>query len=135
MKLIHFTIRTIRNIRDVLRFNIKNILFLYKNSDNYPLISIVIPLYNEERFIIDCLRSIKRQSYKNFECIIVNDCSTDNSKNFVQPFISNDQRFRLIDHKENKGLPSSRNTGLQNSNGPLFLDGHKNKLIITVCYK
>ena len=72
--------------------------------------SVVIPLYNKEAFVTKTLNSVLNQTYQNFEVIIVNDCSTDNSLNVVQKI--DDSRFKIIKHNENKGLSASRNTGI-----------------------
>ena len=72
--------------------------------------SVVIPLYNKEAFVAKTLNSVLNQTYQNFEVIIVNDCSTDNSLNVVQKI--DDSRFKIIKHNENKGLSASRNTGI-----------------------
>jgi glycosyltransferase involved in cell wall biosynthesis len=61
-----------------------------------PEISIVIPVYNAEKFLEQCLNSILQQTYKNWECIIVNDGSTDNSLSIIQKFASQDDRFSYI---------------------------------------
>ena len=111
-------------IVDLIYIVIMNLRLSVKNSFKFPLVTIVVPLFNEERFIIDCLKSIKQQSYKNWECFIVNDCSTDNSVNIAEKFIRGAPGFRIIHHDRNRGLAASRNTGLQNANGEFitFLD-------------
>jgi len=63
---------------------------------------IIIPLYNVEKWIKNCLRSVKIQSYKDFECIIIDDISTDNSVEVIKKEINNDNRFRLIINQEKK---------------------------------
>lgn len=95
-----------------------------KDSFKHPLVSIVVPLFNEERFVADCLNSIKRQTYKNWECIVVNDCSTDRSVEVAKKTIGDDQRFRILHREKNSGLSRSRNTGLRSANGEFitFLD-------------
>lgn len=60
-----------------------------------PLISIIVPIYNAENYLFDCLNSILAQTYKNFEAILVNDGSTDNSENIAQRFCVDDPRFKL----------------------------------------
>lgn len=69
-----------------------------------PLINIVVPVYNSERWIKDCLKSIFLQSYKNWKCIVINDASTDKTKNIIDKtdFINNDNRFKVIHNKYNK---------------------------------
>ncbi len=85
------------------------------------MISIIIPLYNQEKYIIRCISSILLQSYENFEIIIVNDGSSDNSVDLVKSI--SDRRVRLI-NKKNGGVSSARNKGLENANGKwiMFLD-------------
>jgi teichuronic acid biosynthesis glycosyltransferase TuaG len=85
------------------------------------LVSVIIPCYNAERFIQTTILSVQNQSYQNFEIIVVNDGSTDNSLNIIKNL--NDQRIHIID-KENSGVSDSRNIGFQKSKGDfiLFLD-------------
>jgi glycosyltransferase involved in cell wall biosynthesis len=89
-----------------------------------PLISVVVPLYNDAEHAIEALESIRTQSYRNLECIIVDDTSTDQSPALVETWIKRDTRFRMIHHETNRGLPGSRNTGLAAAVGAYicFLD-------------
>jgi len=95
-----------------------------RNSSTFPKITIVVPLYNEERFIHETINSIRQQNYKSIEVIVVNDASTDNSARAAEIAIENDSRFRIITHDTNKGLAASRNTGINNATGEYitFLD-------------
>ncbi len=77
-----------------------------------PKISIIIPCYNSSSYIKECLDSIKEQSFTDFEVIIVNDGSTDDSEEIIQKNIQNDPRFRLI-NQVNQGVSSARNLGLE----------------------
>ena len=88
------------------------------------LISIIIPIYNVENYIEECLTSVINQTYKNLEIICVDDCGSDNSVNITESFMKKDSRIKLIKHSENMGLPQARNTGIKNSNGKylFFLD-------------
>lgn len=88
-----------------------------------PLVSVVIPSYNIEKFIIDALESVKKQTYQNFEVIVVDDGSTDGTKDLIRQFLS-DQRFKLIEQK-NSGPAAARNLGVCHSKGEFiaFLDG------------
>ena len=79
------------------------------------LISIVVPIYNVENYLRQCLDSISEQTYKNFECILINDGSTDNSKQIAEEFLL-DSRFRYFE-KENGGVSSARNLGIECSGG------------------
>ena len=92
------------------------------NKDS--LISIIIPVYNVEKHIEQCLNSIKKQSYQNFEVIIVNDGSLDNTESICKRITQSDVRFRYFS-KENGGVSSARNFGLDNANGHYitFIDG------------
>jgi len=91
------------------------------------LVSIIIPLYNKELYFERCFNSVVNQTYKYIECLIVEDCSTDNSRKLAEHFIQNYSgsiRFILIKHEQNSGLSASRNTGTTNANGDyvFFLD-------------
>ena len=68
-------------------------------------------MYNKEKYVAQTLKSVVRQTYQNFEIIVVNDCSTDNSLGVVQAI--SDSRIKTIEHSENKGLSASRNTGIK----------------------
>lgn len=79
-------------------------------------VSIIIPMYNAEQTIVNCLNSIKSQSYKNFEVIIVDDGSTDNSYACCLETINEDNRFKII-RQPNYGVSKARNNGLDHSIG------------------
>lgn len=80
------------------------------------LISVIVPIYNAEQYLEKCIDSIINQTYTNFEIILVNDGSTDNSGSICDEYAKKDSRIRVI-HKENGGLSSARNVGLDNANG------------------
>jgi glycosyltransferase involved in cell wall biosynthesis len=79
-----------------------------------PLISVIIPAYNAEKYISKCIESIQNNTYKNLEIIIVNDGSKDNTRQVVESF--SDSRIKLI-NQENGGVSKARNTGLDNATG------------------
>jgi glycosyltransferase involved in cell wall biosynthesis len=83
------------------------------------MVSIIIPLYNRENLILETLESIKVQTYSNFECIIVDDGSTDNGIKLVKNFLNDDNRFKLFERPSNvkKGGNSCRNIGFLKSSG------------------
>ncbi len=87
------------------------------------LISVIIPAYNAEVFINETLSSVKNQTYTNWECIIIDDGSTDNTGTIAKEYIGADKRFHYI-FQSNKGLSAARNAGLQLATGNLiqFLD-------------
>lgn len=74
-------------------------------------ISVIIPLYNKENYIIDTLQSALKQTFKDFELLIINDCCTDTSLQLVNAV--KDPRIKIINHPNNKGLSASRNTGIK----------------------
>lgn len=90
---------------------------------NQPLISIIIPIYNVENYIKECLNSVSNQTYKNLEILCINDGSLDNSLNITKHHSNTDNRIKII-NQDNKGLSAARNTGLRNAIGEyiFFLD-------------
>lgn len=86
---------------------------------NSPLVSVIIPVYNREHLILETLHSVKNQSYTNFECIIVDDGSTDATKEIIAQFCEKDQRFKLFDRPEDRlsGGNAARNFGFEKSTG------------------
>ena len=80
------------------------------------MISVIIPVYNVENYLRQCLDSILNQTYTDFEVICVNDGSTDNSLNILNEYAKKDSRIKVISQK-NKGLSGARNTGLKFANG------------------
>ena len=87
------------------------------------MISIIVPVYNTEKYLRKCLESIENQTYKDFEVILINDGSKDNSLNICKEFISDKSNYELLS-QENKGLSSARNEGLKLATGDYvtFLD-------------
>ena len=88
-------------------------------STNFPLISVIVPIYNSEKFIEETLINIKKQNYPSLEIIVVDDGSSDKSAEIIK--IQKDIHYY---YQENKGPSSARNLGLKNSNGEyiIFLD-------------
>lgn len=82
-----------------------------------PLISIIVPVYNTEQYLPECLKSIMAQTYKNIEIVIVDDASTDGSHKIITDFQQNDNRIKYFRHEENGGIAKARNTGLKHSIG------------------
>lgn len=87
------------------------------------LVSIVVPVYNAEKYLEQCLNSIQNQTYKNFEVILVNDGSMDHSESICKSFVEGDSRFRYF-LKSNGGASSARNFGLDHVRGDFitFID-------------
>lgn len=101
---------------------------------NEPLVSIITPLYNSEKFIAETIESVLAQTYENWEMIIVNDCSKDNGAKIVEEYIKKDKRIKLFNNEKNMGVSFTRNRALDLSQGKYiaFLDSddlwHKEKL-------
>ena len=88
------------------------------------MISIIIPNYNKSQFVVETINSVKKQTYDNWEAIIIDDCSSDNSVEIIEELISNDNKFRLKVNFSNKGANYSRNLGIKEAKGDfiIFLD-------------
>ena len=86
-------------------------------------ISVIIPIYNAEKYLEECLNSIQKQNYTNYEVIMINDGSTDSSANICMHYVNVDARFKLI-NQENKGVSAARNNGINNVTGDyiVFID-------------
>lgn len=92
--------------------------------NNSDLVSIITPMYNSEKYISEMIKSVISQTYINWELIIVDDCSKDNSVNIVNRFVKNDKRIRLLRQEKNKGPSCARNRAINESKGRFiaFLD-------------
>lgn len=89
-----------------------------------PLVSVIVPVYNVETYLRKCVDSIISQSYTNIEIVLVDDGSTDSSKNICDEYAKKDSRVRPV-HKENGGLTSARKAGIESSTGEyvMIVDG------------
>ena len=87
---------------------------------NNPIISIIVPCYNQAQFLSEALQSLLEQTYTNWECIIVNDGSPDHTEEVAQEWLKKDERFKYI-KKENGGLSSARNAGIEIAKGDFIL--------------
>lgn len=87
-----------------------------------PFFTVIIPLYNKEKYISGAIESILNQTFTDFELLIVNDCSTDKSVEIASKFVS--EKVHIIHHEKNSGLAATRNTGIKkaSSNYVTFLD-------------
>jgi len=85
-----------------------------------PLVSIIIPMYNVAPYITRCLQSINSQTYQHIECLLIDDCSTDESLHLAKQFLaknSGEIHFSIIRHERNMGLSAARNTGIITATG------------------
>ena len=86
-------------------------------------ISVIIPVYNTEKYLKECVESVLVQTYHNLEILLINDGATDSSPQICESYAKQDARIKLI-YKENGGLSDTRNTGIKQCSGDyvLFLD-------------
>lgn len=84
------------------------------------LVSVIIPVYNVEKYLSRCIKSVINQTYKNIEIILVNDGSQDKSGDICDKYAKKDNRIKVI-HQDNKGVAITRNTAIQNANGDFIL--------------
>ena len=88
------------------------------------MISVIMPLYNNEKYVEESIQSVINQTYTDWELLIINDASTDNSLQIAEKLAKTDNRIKLINLKENKGVSHARNLGIKESKGEYisFLD-------------
>lgn len=92
----------------------------YQQTESKSLVSVVVPCYNQAHYLPETLDSVMKQTYQNWECIIVNDGSPDNTDEVAKKYCLNDSRFKYI-YKKNGGLSSARNAGIIASSGVYIL--------------
>lgn len=106
------------------------------STKNKPLISIIVPVYNAERFLHETIKTVKKQTYNNWELIMIDDVSSDKSADIIKRYIKSDCRIKLIQQPINSGAAKARNTGINKARGRYiaFLDAddlwHPEKLSI-----
>lgn len=113
--------------RDIMQYGKK---FGWKNSNYYPNVSIIVPVFNGSNYLSECLDSIQSQTYTNYEIVIVNDASTDTTVQVINQFADKYPNINIIwlTHDVNKGLPQSLNDGFAASHGSyLTWISHDNK--------
>lgn len=99
-----------------------------------PFFSIVIPVYNTQDYLTECLESVVNQTFSDFEVLIVDDGSTDNSFDIIQSYAIIDSRIRVI-HQENQGLFRARLTGIRNAVGKYYIGLDSDDYITIDCLK
>ncbi len=109
--------------RRVLR--IRNNIYYRKKMKTEPLISIISIFYNSAEYVRKNVDSIRSQKNVNLEIILVDDCSSDNTRSILKEYASIDSRIKLIFHDENKGISEARNSGIKAATGDCFyfIDG------------
>ena len=88
------------------------------------LVSVIVPVYNAEKFLIETINTVLNQTYSNWELILVNDCSTDNSAEIIEQYMKKDERIKIYNNNENSKAAISRNNGISLAAGRFicFLD-------------
>ena len=86
-------------------------------ESNTPMVSVVMPVYNAEQYLHETINSVLKQSYSNFELIMVDDCSKDRSLEILQEYAQKDSRLKIVKNVRNMGVAQTRNIGIQNSTG------------------
>lgn len=102
-----------------------NLRFLHtRKGKKMPKVSVIIPIYNVELYLSQCLDSVCHQTFSDIEIVCVNDCSPDNSLEILQKYAQKDKRIKIINREKNGGLSAARNTGLGQATGVYvyFLD-------------
>ena len=89
-----------------------------------PSVSVIVPVYNVEPYLVRCLDSLQKQSLKNIEIVLVDDASPDRCGEICEQYAVKDTRFKVIHHTENKGLAAARNTGIRQATADylMFVD-------------
>lgn len=98
-------------------------------------ISIILPVYNGEKYLAECLDSLIEQSYNNFEVLMVDDCSTDSSASILRRYELKDARFKYLRNSKNMGLSFSRNKGIESSAGSFLFFIDADDTLSTNCLK
>lgn len=101
---------------DVEKPKTKKNIFVYTKKSNCPLISVIVPVYEVEKYINKCLDSIVGQTYKNLEILLIDDGTQDRSGDICEEYAKSDLRIKVF-HKENGGLSDARNYGLERASG------------------
>ncbi len=86
-----------------------------------PKISLIIPIYNGERYLKQCVESILAQTFEDFEVVFVDDCSPDSSVKMLEEYSAKDKRIKIIHNRENIGQGASRNVGIEHSQGDYLM--------------
>jgi glycosyltransferase involved in cell wall biosynthesis len=92
----------------------------FSQTVNNLVVSVIVPCYNQAQYLSEALESVWIQTYANWECIIVDDGSPDNTADIASKFCAKDKRFKYL-FKENDGLSSARNAGIKEASGDLIL--------------
>ncbi len=98
------------------------------------LVSVIIPVYNAEKYLRECLDSVLTQTFEGFELLLINDGSTDNSGSICEEYAKSDSRV-VVFHKKNNGVSAARNTGIDKSNGKFIVFVDSDDYVENATYK
>ena len=87
------------------------------SNNNKPLVSVIMPVYNAEKYLDRSISSVINQTYDNLEILLIDDCSTDNSYNILKEYAKKDKRIKVFHNQENQHVSETRNVGIRNSTG------------------
>ena len=88
---------------------------------NVPKISVIVPVYNSEKYLEQCIESILNQTFEEFECLLVDDCSTDTSLEICNIFKNKDSRIEVYHKERNEGTGQARGTGVFHAEGEYII--------------
>lgn len=91
------------------------------NIDSTPFFSVLVPVYNQEKYLPECIESVLNQTFKDFELILIDDGSTDSSGILCDQYAQEHPRLITVIHQKNQGLLFARRTGIENANGEFYL--------------
>jgi glycosyltransferase involved in cell wall biosynthesis len=100
-----------------------------------PVISVIVPSYNKPEYLLECLKSIQEQTFTDWECIVVSDGSPRVAEIRAAVVAMHDKRFRLVEHKDNRGLAAARNTGVREARAELVICVDEDDRIFPECLK
>lgn len=100
-----------------------------------PFISIVMPVYNVEKYIVKSIESVLAQTFTDFELLLVDDCSPDNSGKICDDFAEMDSRIKVVHLPVNGGVANARNTVMGSANGEIFVFLTVMTTLITICFR
>lgn len=101
-------------------------------TNQLPLVSIILPVYNAETYLKDCIDSIVGQTYKNWELLLINDGSTDNSEQVILPFLKSGLAIKYIKQKTNSGIACCLNLAISQSEGKYIARMDADDLMVPV---
>lgn len=111
-------------------------LKIVSEENKMPKVSVIVPVYNVENYLRECLDSLLNQTLHDIEILCVEDCSTDNSLKILEEYAKKDNRIVIIKHKKNSGLSAARNTAIKHATAPYIMNCDSDDMFdLTACEK